>query len=82
MKTSGNERYMTTGDVARAAKVSNQAIDSAVKNGRLTIALRTAGGIRLFRQRDVEKFCEGRLQHQASSSNDKQSNPNDTGYRE
>jgi hypothetical protein len=79
MKPRINEQYLTTGDVAKAAKVSNQAIDTAVKNGRLTVALRTAGGIRLFRQQDVEKFCEARLQHRVSSSIDNASATNHAG---
>lgn len=50
-------KYMTTGDAARLVRVSNQAIDAAVRKGRLTVAIRTVGGVRLFRHCDVERFC-------------------------
>ena len=52
--------YMTTGDATKLARVSNQAILDAAKEGRLPVALRTVGGFRLYRREDVERFAASR----------------------
>jgi len=49
--------YMTTGDAAKLAQISNQAVLVAAEQGRLPVAFRTVGGFRLFRREDVERFA-------------------------
>ena len=60
MKSKTQRDYFTTGDAARLGEVSNQAIDAAVRDGRLPVACRTVGGVRLFRRADVERFVKER----------------------
>lgn len=50
--TERDERFLTSTDAARLAKVSDQAIRDWVKAGKLACSY-TANGIRLFRREDV-----------------------------
>jgi len=61
------EEYFTTGDVAKLAGVSNQAIDNAVRAGNLTVAFKTVGGFRLIRRDDALKFSLTRKRKGSSS---------------
>ncbi len=54
------ETYLTTGDVAKRFGVTNQYIQLLAKKGKLPVAMRTAGGIRLFRLSDIEAIAEER----------------------
>jgi excisionase family DNA binding protein len=52
--------FMTTGDAAKKIGVTSQAIITAADEGRLPVAFRTAGGTRIFRREDVERFLLAR----------------------
>jgi hypothetical protein len=69
--------YMTTGDVAKLHKVTNQAIDSAVKMGQLEVACKTVGGFRLFRREDVERFAASKTKKRAAKARLKSALRND-----
>jgi DNA-binding transcriptional MerR regulator len=51
---------LTTGDVARRAGVSSQAVKRWARRGVLLPEGRTEGGIRLYRREDVEAFLATR----------------------
>jgi len=58
----GQTEYFTCGDVAKAAGLTGQGVNYAVKRGELNPAGKTRGGIALFRPSDVEAYLEGRKQ--------------------
>ncbi len=51
--------WLTVGDVARRLGVGPDAVRERERRGKLR-AIRTAGGVRLFRGRDVEALLRGR----------------------
>jgi len=54
------ESFLTTGDAAKEMRMTTQGVISAAKAGRLPVACHTAGGVRLFRREDVERFAAER----------------------
>lgn len=52
--------YLTTADVARRLKLTPASIRLLARRGGLRIAATTEGGIRLFRQSDVERLAKRR----------------------
>jgi DNA-binding transcriptional MerR regulator len=54
------QTFWTTGDLAKLAALSPQAVRIAVERGRLRIAARTAAGIRLISVEEVERFLRAR----------------------
>jgi DNA-binding transcriptional MerR regulator len=51
---------LTAADSGRIADLTPAAIRLAARSGRLPVAARTAGGIRLFARADVERFAANR----------------------
>ena len=51
------DEFLTSGDIAKILDVSNQHVYWLVKQGRLPVASRTAGGIRLFRRSEIERIA-------------------------
>ncbi|MGD0949912.1 MAG: helix-turn-helix domain-containing protein [Candidatus Binatia bacterium] len=54
--------FLTCSDVAKLAQRTPATIREAADAGRLHVAARTAGGVRLFRRADVEVFLRKREQ--------------------
>ena len=50
------EPLLTAGDAAKVCQCVPATIIQAANAGRLPVATRTAGGVRLFRREDVERF--------------------------
>ncbi len=50
------DRLLTVGDVARRLQVMPDTVRELERRGRLK-AIRTEGGVRLFRKADVEEFA-------------------------
>src|SRR4030095_12731372 len=51
---------MTTGDSAKIIALPPQAIRDAADRGRIKIAMKTIGGVRLFEKSEIERFAAGR----------------------
>jgi len=51
---------MTTGDAAKSIGLTPQAIRDAADRGRIKIAMKTIGGVRLFEKSEIERFAAGR----------------------
>ena len=49
------ENYLTVSDVARVLDLSSESVRQYERTGKL-VAIRTVGGVRLFKQTDVEAF--------------------------
>jgi len=55
-------KLYTRGDLARAARLTNQGIKHAEIRGEIQPVAKTVGGISLFNEKQVEKFLESRKQ--------------------
>ena len=55
------ERLMTTGDVAKAHKVSAEVVRVWANQGKLCPVTTTVSGMRLFASDDVDRFIADRL---------------------
>ncbi len=62
-KKMGTE-LMTVTDVAKAGDVSSSTVNVWEKTGKLP-AIRTEGGMRIFRREDVDRFLEARRERAA-----------------
>ena len=51
---------MTTGDVSKLLGLTSQYVQAMSREGKLPVAVTTAGGIRLFRRADIEQLAEQR----------------------
>ena len=51
------DKLLTVGDVARRLQVMPDTVRELERRGRLR-ALRTEGGVRLFRKADIERFAQ------------------------
>jgi len=56
----GTAEYLTPGDAALVIGCSVQTVRNAADEGRLKIAGRTVGNLRLFVRADVERFAAAR----------------------
>jgi len=54
------DRFLTVADVARKLNLMPDTVRDLERRGRLK-AIRTAGGLRLFRDADVERFVQERM---------------------
>lgn len=61
-----DEQFLMVGAVARRLERSVEAVRGYERTGRLP-AIRTAGGVRLFRSTDVERFAAELAQRRRSS---------------
>jgi excisionase family DNA binding protein len=61
------EQLLSTGDVARRLGVSSEFIRKLARDGKLA-AMRTAGGQRIFRGKDVERLAAERERQKDSKS--------------
>ena len=52
-----SERYYLVSDAAKLLKVHPSTIIRAANEGRINVATRTAGGCRLFRIDDLERYA-------------------------
>jgi helix-turn-helix protein len=60
--------YLTPGDAALVLGLSAQGVRLAAADGRLKIAARTAGGVRLFLRAEVERFRRERAKAKKSAA--------------
>jgi predicted site-specific integrase-resolvase len=58
---------LSSADVAAVAGVTPAAIRAAIKAGRIKVAMTTAGGIRLIRRSEAERFARDREKRLAAS---------------
>jgi len=56
----GEAEYLTSTDAANALSMSANGVRAAANSGRLTVAARTPGGVRLFLRSEVERFAKSR----------------------
>jgi hypothetical protein len=52
--------FYTKGDIARAARLTNQAIIYAERRGELQAAAKTVKGVALYDQKQAEQFLKNR----------------------
>jgi DNA-binding transcriptional MerR regulator len=55
-----SERYLTTRDVARIADVTPAAVRLAAATGRLSVAMVTLSGVRLYTRAAAERYASER----------------------
>lgn len=55
-----NTEYLTAADAAKLLALTPAGIRLAALSGRLRVAARTVGGVRLFTREDVETFARRR----------------------
>jgi excisionase family DNA binding protein len=60
------ERLLTCADVARLLNVVPDTVRELERRGRLK-AIRTPGGVRLFREAEVQRFAEARKARRAAT---------------
>ncbi len=62
------EQFLSTGDAARRLNVSSEFIRKLERSGKL-VAMRTAGGQRIFRAEDIEFLASEREKQQTRRPN-------------
>lgn len=60
------ELFLSVADASRILSVTPQAVRLMVRQGKLAVAARTVGGIRLFQREDVERLANDRRMRQAT----------------
>jgi DNA-binding transcriptional MerR regulator len=64
------EEFLTASDVGKLVRLTPASIRAAADSGRLPVAARTPGGVRLFRRSDVEEFARERCRARAQLDRD------------
>ena len=59
------EELLTTGDIAKGEGVSRELVNFWQRSGKLRVAARSRGGIRLFDRAEVERFLAERASRKA-----------------
>jgi DNA-binding transcriptional MerR regulator len=67
MDTVSTDLFLTS-DVARECDLTPAAIRAAADTGRLEVAWRTAGGVRLFARDAIERFRQDRLRRRHNAA--------------